>query len=307
MHPQAVRRVLAAVTETRDVRDVRTDMPSAEEALDELYRHLGMKALPRTATVLGALMKALVTQSMTYRADYLIGIGMSLLPTLMLTFIWWSIQGARGGPERLVLLAYFLAAGLVEQVTDTGEFQWGLAGRIRNGGGRAGSAGRHSAGHRLVRGRQSGMRGGQIIAKSPGLVLLVAGLLLAGGWVSAGHLGYALLALCGAFVVRFLLSVAVSALSFWIDDVAGVYFTIQLAASVLSGRLIPLHVLGDRVEAVMALTPFYYLVFAPATLLAGGTPKHPVLLGQLVWSALLLAAAWALTRAGLRRYTNVAA
>ena len=41
VHPQAVRRVLAAVTETRDVRDVRTDMPSAEEALDELYRNLG--------------------------------------------------------------------------------------------------------------------------------------------------------------------------------------------------------------------------------------------------------------------------
>ena len=41
VHPRAVRRVLAAVTETRDVRDVRTDVPSAEEALDELYRHLG--------------------------------------------------------------------------------------------------------------------------------------------------------------------------------------------------------------------------------------------------------------------------
>ena len=41
VHPQAVRRVLAAVTRTRDVRDVRTDVPSAEEALDELYRNLG--------------------------------------------------------------------------------------------------------------------------------------------------------------------------------------------------------------------------------------------------------------------------
>lgn len=41
VHPQAVRRVLAAVTETRDVRDVRTDVPSAEEAIEELYRHLG--------------------------------------------------------------------------------------------------------------------------------------------------------------------------------------------------------------------------------------------------------------------------
>ena len=41
VHPQAVRRVLAAVTETRDVQDVRTDVPSAEEALEELYRHYG--------------------------------------------------------------------------------------------------------------------------------------------------------------------------------------------------------------------------------------------------------------------------
>ena len=41
VHPQAVRRVLAAVTRARDVRDVRTDVPSAEEALAELYRNLG--------------------------------------------------------------------------------------------------------------------------------------------------------------------------------------------------------------------------------------------------------------------------
>ena len=41
VHPQAVRRVLAAVIETRDVQDVRTDVPSAEEALQELYRRFG--------------------------------------------------------------------------------------------------------------------------------------------------------------------------------------------------------------------------------------------------------------------------
>ena len=263
-------------------------------------------AVRTSPRVTWALTRALVTQSMTYRADYLIGIGMSLLPTLMLAFLWWSILGARSGTERLALLAYFLAAGLVEQLTDTGEFQWGLAGRIQQGQVELEALAGTSLGI-VWFGTAAGMRAGQIIAKGPGLVLLAAGVLLAGSLLGAGHLGYALLALCGAFVVRFLLSVAVSALSFWIDDVAGVYFTIQLAASVLSGRLIPLHLLGERVEAVMALTPFYYLIFAPATLLTGGTPDHPVLLGQLVWAVLLLAAAWALTRAGLRRYTNVAA
>ena len=38
---------------------------------------------------------------------------------------------------------------------------------------------------------------------------------------------------------------------FWIDDVAGVYFIVQLAASVLSGRLIPLHLLGAEIESVL--------------------------------------------------------
>ena len=261
------------------------------------------RATPR---VTWGLTKALMTQSMAYRADYLIGIGMSLLPTVMLTFVWWSILGARGGAERLAVLAYFLAAGLVEQLTDTGEFQYGLAGRIQQGQVELEALTGAPLGI-VWFGTAAGMRAGQIIAKGPGLALLAAGVLLAGNWLGAGHLCYALLTLCGAFVVRFLLSVAVSALSFWIDDVAGVYFTIQLAASVLSGRLIPLHLLGERVEAVMALTPFYYLLFAPATLLTGGTPEHPVLVGQLVWTVLLLAAAWALTRAGLRRYSNVAA
>ena len=60
-------------------------------------------------------------------------------------------------------------------------------------------------------------------------------------------------------------------------------------------------------ESVLALTPFYYLTFAPATLLAGSAPAHPVLLGQLLWGVVLLVVAWMLTRSGLRRYTNVAA
>lgn len=39
--PDAVPRVLAAVTEMRAVEDLHTDVPSAEEALRELYRHYG--------------------------------------------------------------------------------------------------------------------------------------------------------------------------------------------------------------------------------------------------------------------------
>ena len=231
---------------------------------------------------------------------------MSILPTLMLTFVWWSIHGARSGSERLALLAYFLSVTLVEQVTDSDNFQWRLAGRIRGGDVELEALVGTSLGT-VWFGTAVGMRAGQLIAKGPGLAILGAALLAAGTWVSLEHLGYAVLALCGAFVLRFLLSVAVSALSFWIDDVAGVYFIVQLAASVLSGRLIPLHLLGAEIESVLALTPFYYLTFAPATLLAGSIPAYPVLLGQLVWGVLLLVVASVLTRAGLRRYANVAA
>ena len=261
-----------------------------------------LRAAPR---VTWSLTTALVTQSMEYRADYLLNFGMSLLPTLMLTFVWWSIEGARG-PDRWDLLAYFLAVLLLEQLTNSDDFQWRLARRIQSGDVELEAL----VGNPLSTvwfGTALGIRAGQFLAKSPGLVLLGAGLLLAGAWQSIGHLGYAVLAICGAFVVRFLLSVTVSALTFWIDDVAGIYFSIQLAASVLSGRLIPLDRLGAPVESVLAMTPFYYTVFAPATVLAGSVPAHPVLVGQLVWTVLLLATAWALTRAGLRRYANVAA
>ena len=91
---------------------------------------VAVREVPRA---MWGLTKALVTQSMAYRADYLIGFGMSLLPSLMLTFVWWSIHGARSGSERLALLAYFLAVALVDQVTDSDNFQWRLAGRIRGG------------------------------------------------------------------------------------------------------------------------------------------------------------------------------
>ena len=263
-------------------------------------------AIRRTVRVVGGLTKALVAESAMYRADYLIGFGLAFLPTAMATFVWWSIQEARGSAERLPLLAYFLAVMLVEQVAASDEFQWRLSKRIQTGGVELEALLAPPLGT-VWFGTALGMRVAQLIAKSPGLVLLVAGLLLAGAWVSAGHTLYAVVLLCGAFMVRFLLGVAVAALSFWIDDVAGVYFAMLLVASLLSGRLIPLDVLGPGVESLLALTPFYYTTFGPAKLLAGSSPTYPVLLGQVVWGVLLLAAAWGLTRAGLRRYTNVAA
>ena len=269
------------------------------------YRRI-TAALGHAPRVVWSLTKAMVTESTMYRADYLISFALAFLPTLMVTFVWWSIHAARGDAERLALLAYFLAVMLVEQVAAPEEFQWRLSRRIQ--GGMVELEALLVAPLGVVwLGTAVGMRAGQIIAKSPGLVLLIVGMLLAGSWVGVGHLLYAIVALCGAFLVRFLLGVAVAALSFWIDDTAGVYFTMLLVASVLSGRLIPLDLLGPRLEALLALTPFYYTTFAPAKLLAGGSPEYPVLVGQVVWGVLLLAAAWVLTRAGLRRYANVAA
>ena len=263
-------------------------------------------AIRRMARVVGSLTKALVTESTMYRADYLLGFGLAFLPTLMATFVWWSIQEARGVGERLPVLAYFLAVMLVEQVAAPEDFQWRLSKRIQTGSVELEALLAAPLGI-VWFGTAVGMRAGRLIANSPGLLLLVVGLLLAGSWVSVGHTVYAMVLLCGAFVVRFLLGVAVAALSFWIDDIAGVYFAMLLLASVLSGRLIPLDLLGPGVESLLALTPFYYTTFGPAKLVAGSSPAYPVLLGQAVWGVLLLAAAWALTRAVLRRYTNVAA
>ena len=117
-----------------------------------------------------------------------------------------------------------------------------------------------------------------------------------------------LVACYAAFLLRFLLQYTTAFLAFWLERVAALDGLIMVPYTFLSGLVIPLQVMPDRVLDVVMLTPFPYMVWLPASLLAGGEVdllRGFATLG--VWVVLLwLLNRW-LWRKGLKHYSAMGA
>ncbi|WP_018467305.1 ABC transporter permease [Calidithermus timidus] len=111
-----------------------------------------------------------------------------------------------------------------------------------------------------------------------------------------------------AFLLRFLMQYTFALLSFWIERAAAIeegWFILYLF---LSGLIAPLDVFPEAVRQAASLTPFPYLVYFPASILAG----IPVNLAQgfavlAVWSAIFLLLNRWLWRKGLRQFSGMGA
>jgi ABC-2 type transport system permease protein len=93
---------------------------------------------------------------------------------------------------------------------------------------------------------------------------------------------------------------AFAAVAFWVRDAGSTWFLYQKLVFVLGGMLIPLEALPGWLESTTAMLPFRAMSYAPARL-AAGYVEPVLLLEQLAWLAVLLAAATAAFNAGERR------
>jgi len=129
-------------------------------------------------------------------------------------------------------------------------------------------------------------------------------------WVPApGTLALAILAMLVAFIMRFVMQYAFAMLAFWTERanaIEDLWFTLYLF---LSGYIAPLEMFPPAVREATLYTPFPYLVYVPAKLLAG-QPVPALTTGFLVtlaWGLVFLALQQVLWRTGLRRYSAMGA
>ncbi len=111
-----------------------------------------------------------------------------------------------------------------------------------------------------------------------------------------------------AFALRFLIQYTFSLLAFWIERVSAIEQFWFLLYLFLSGTVAPLEVLPAGLRAILAWTPFPYLVHFPAAILMG----LPVNILQgfaaiLGWGILFFIVNRWLWRKGLKRYSGMGA
>ncbi len=130
-----------------------------------------------------------------------------------------------------------------------------------------------------------------------------------GWWLpSLWQLGWFVVLTYAAFTVRFLIQYTVAMLAFWFERASGFDHLIFLVFLFCSGMLFPLEVLPDGMREVLMLTPFPYLLWFPATMLATGDVElMPGLAILAFWMVLLFVLNRMLWRRGLRHYSAMGA
>ncbi|TFU27427.1 ABC transporter permease [Thermus tengchongensis] len=111
-----------------------------------------------------------------------------------------------------------------------------------------------------------------------------------------------------AFLLRYLMQYTTAMLTFWSERASAVEEVFFLLYLFLSGTIAPLEVFPEPLRALALLTPFPYLVYLPAGLLAGQeVGLFPGVWVMLFWGLVFLLLWRLLWRLGLRRYSGMGA
>src|SRR5262249_17734018 len=144
----------------------------------------------------------------------------------------------------------------------------------------------------------------------PPVVLL--GLVLTGALakLSIAPVPLFLLAIVGAWLIRFNMHYSLGLVAFWTDQATafeGLLFTVYM---VFGGALFPINLLPPAAQAIIALTPFPYLIGFPVDVMLGKLSQVELLRGfglRLLGPLVFLGISQLTSRRGLPRYGAVGA
>jgi ABC-2 type transport system permease protein len=268
-----------------------------------------MKAiLARRLRLARVLLSVTLAAFIEYRAEVLIWMIAGTLPLIMM-FIWMGLaaNGPVGGYAAADFAAYFLLVFIARQFTVCWVVQ-PLSREIR--------LGEMSA--RLMRPLDPYWMhvADHIIALVmrfpivPPVVLL--GLVLTGALakLSLAAAPLFLLAIAGAWLIRFNMHYSLGLVAFWTDQATsfeGLLFTIYM---VFGGALFPISLLPPAAQDIIALTPFPYMIGFPVDIMLGKLSAVELLRGfgmQLLWTVVFIGTRQLAWRRGLKRYSAVGA
>jgi ABC-2 type transport system permease protein len=261
----------------------------------------------RTLRAFPTLLRIGVAETVAYRAEFLVWILTTTQPLIMLG-LWTSVarESAFAGYSSADFVAYFLASLIVRQLTGNW-VAWQMSEEVRSG----------TMAMRLLRPihpffAYAASHAAAIPFRSV-IALPIAVALLASSGASVlttDPVQLALLApsLALAWLLTFAFLFAIGALAFFLTQtmaIANLYFALF---SLFSGYLMPLDLLPHPIAVLSRWLPFRFMLSAPVELMTRPLDRAALLDllgGQAAWTAISLAAALAIWRAGVRRFEAV--
>jgi ABC-2 type transport system permease protein len=125
---------------------------------------------------------------------------------------------------------------------------------------------------------------------------------------TAAEVGLFMLALLGAWMLRFLLGYALALLAFWFTRADALIGLQESFIFLLAGQIAPVALLPEALQTLAIWLPFRYMLGFPVEVLMGRLAPPELLSGfaiQLCWVLVALAASGLTWQQGLRRYVAV--
>ncbi len=219
-----------------------------------------------------------------YQVDTWLGAGVSGFRVLLAFLLWNAVYAGRpviAGYTLPMMITYMLLASLLSRLQNQDALAWQLAAEVREG----------TFSKYLTRPMPvvsfflgAGLGRWSYLALVNGGALLVWAGVFSRWLVLPAHLAdllWLLLLLPLSALCMLLFNHAIALLSLKYQDVTGMMMVKGSIIEFLSGALVPLSLLPAGLSGALKFTPFYYIVYYPASLFLG-TQSEPPLLAALV-------------------------
>lgn len=266
--------------------------------------------MPPTPRTIRAIFNAYYAMMTTYRGEIFLWAVATSLPLIMMgVWVQAGASGAFAGFSSTDAVRYFVAVYVVRQLSICWvvyEFEWNVV------------SGRLSA--MLLHPldpiwRYILMHAGEQATRLPFSVIFIGLSLFIfpeamwrdGGHSSGGELWLpqwwrVLLAIvCGylAFILRFFIAYAISMAGFWLERISALEGINYLPYLFLSGLVVPLQTLPESMQSAILWTPYPYMLWFPAQLIAAPPEAMPV---SLILRGLATIVGWIVVFALIQRY-----
>lgn len=251
-----------------------------------------------------------MAERMTYRADFLLGTLLRMLPMVTTILLWQAIyqgsgQNTLAGFQYREMIAYLLLVHISRMFSSMPGLASGISREIRDGTLKKyliqpldllGYLISHRAAHKITY---------IIMAALPyGLIFYVCRSYFDGLPPAPIFLGY-LASLILSFLIGFYFEACVGMVGFWFLEVTSVLYIVMTLNYFISGQMLPLDLLPSFWAGFLKALPFQYMAYFPAVVFLGKVRGQELLWGlgvEAFWAIFFAWLARFLYKRGLRHY-----
>ncbi len=267
-----------------------------------------MKVLKKYGTTFVMAMES----ALEYRTNFLLSLVGGAFSVIIQFFVWTAIYGgdleqSMFGYRYNQMITYILLAGVVSRLVSTG-FEWDIASDIKNG-----TLSRFLVQPiRYLPYRVFSFFGNKVIQLGI-FTLLSLGIMLVlnftiGTSFQVSQMFYLPLVIILALMLNCLIFYTLSALAFWITDVAGIFMGMGVISNILCGGIFPLEVFGETAQKIFRFLPFRYIIYLPLNILCGNCTTADIqngLILQFVWIIVFFTASQLVWKSGMKKFIAV--